>query len=137
MKKNFLILLSLIAVFSVLFTFAAFADTEAVADDTAAVSDSVAADDTAADTEAAADDTAADTEAAADDTADDTEAVVTDEHGHAADVHNTTGTIAAPTATWSNLGTSGIIGIVVAAVILVAVIVAIIVLVPKKSGAKK
>lgn len=41
------------------------------------------------------------------------------------------------TGTWDNLGTSGIIGIVVAVVILIAVVVIIVILVPKKSSQRK
>ena len=48
----------------------------------------------------------------------------------------TTTAVTEATGVWSNLGTSGIIGIAVAAVILVAAIVLIVVLSPKK-GAKK
>lgn len=45
-------------------------------------------------------------------------------------------TTAEATGVWSNLGTNGIIGIAVAAVILVAAIVLIVVLSPKKSSKK-
>ncbi len=78
MKKNFLIVLTLVAVLGMFFSVSAFADTGAAG--------------------------AAVTEA---------------------------------TGTWTNLGTSGIVAIAVAAVILVAAIVLLVVLSPKKGGSKK
>ena len=41
------------------------------------------------------------------------------------------------TGTWDNLGTSGLIGIIVAVVLAIAIVVVIIVLIPKKGGQKK
>ena len=74
--------------------------------------------------------------------AEDTDAVSVDEEAAAEAADSViatldTGDEAAETGTWSNLGTSGIIGIIVAIVILVAAIIVIVLLIPKKNGVKK